>query len=303
MKRHTVRNVLIAKLAALALSALCFLQAPVRAQGTGVIVIFPSVGVTPNQSLSLTFFNPNGTPVRAQVRSHHPGGVVVCLADGSVRAGALESFVLKYSAIPLPVDERTGRKQILASVSLTFSEANKPVVASVETIDVRDGTSNTVFVGEIPPSQSGGSGNDTIKSGFGNDIIMGIPPGHKLLFTIFNPRSSGSDYAPSRVKLYAKNGNLIAQSPELVIPPGGLGSFEFNPYITIDYVEAGTNRALVRIELSSNSESGGLSTLPNNDVLLTDVISFEVIDNSTGKTVTLSGQQCLVFYLSGTPSK
>jgi hypothetical protein len=63
MKRHIAQHVLIAKLAALALSVLCFLQAPVRAQGmNGCIVIFPSVGFAPGQSLRFTLFNPDGEP-------------------------------------------------------------------------------------------------------------------------------------------------------------------------------------------------------------------------------------------------
>src|SRR5262245_39966267 len=143
MKRYISRRILMAKLTVLALSAFCFLQAPVRAQGTVVIVIFPSVGVASDQSLSFTFFNPNGTPVRAQVRFHHPGGSNLVMADGSVRAGTLDSFIFKHPNIPLPGDKRTDRKQILSSVIFTFSEANKPVVASVETVNVRDGTSNT----------------------------------------------------------------------------------------------------------------------------------------------------------------
>jgi len=65
MKRYIARHILLAKLAALALSALCFLQAPVRAQETTYNVIFPSVGVASEQRLSLTLFNPNGVPVRA----------------------------------------------------------------------------------------------------------------------------------------------------------------------------------------------------------------------------------------------
>jgi hypothetical protein len=57
--------------------------------------------------------------------------------------------------------------------------------------------------------------------------------------------------------------------------------------------ELGANRAQVRIKPFFNFESERLSPV---------LASFEVVDNSTGKTVTLSGQQCLVFYLGGTPS-
>jgi hypothetical protein len=283
MKRYISRYVLIARLAALALSALCLLQAPARAQETTCNVIFPPVGLAPFHSLSLTFFNPNGTPVRAQAQIQNSGGMQVALGDGSVRflqasiqAGASYSFKLSHHDILLPCYESTCRKQILASVSLTFPEANKPVIASAEIIDVRDGTSNTVFIGEILPSQAGGSGNDFLNSGFGNDIMMGIPTGHMLLVTLFNPRLPGSDYVPSRVKLYESNGSLISQSPELVIPRGEFRLFKFDPNQITLSVDPGVNRAHVRIKPFFRFESGRLSPV---------LASFEIVDISTGRTV------------------
>jgi len=154
MKLYIARHILMAKLAALALSALCFLQAPVRAQEmTGYTAIFPSVGLAPVQNLRLTLYNPNGTPVRAQAYTHS-GGANILLGDGSVRfltAGAFQSFDFRRSDILLAGEAGTGRIQLRASFRLTFSEATKPFVASMEIIEVKDGTSNTVFVGETKP--------------------------------------------------------------------------------------------------------------------------------------------------------
>jgi hypothetical protein len=298
MKRHIARYVLIARLAALALSALCFLQDSVRAQGmTGYIVIFPSVGLAPGQSLRFTLFNPNGEPVRAQAQIHHAGGMLVGLADGSVRAGAFHSFDFKRSDIPLTGEVGTGRIQLRPSVRLTFSEAINPVIASMETVEVRDGTSNTVFVGEIIPSQVGGGGNDILTSGFGNDIIMGIVPGQTLRVTLFNPPSSESEAQSepvgAHVKIFDGSGNLITQSQELVIPPGEFRSFDFNRFALSLSGEPGTNRAQARIKPFFNFQSELLSPV---------LASFEIIDNSAGKTVLLAGQECLVFFLGGRPS-
>jgi len=174
MKLYIARHILMAKLAALALSALCFLQAPVRAQGmTEYKVMFPSVGLAPGQSLRFTLFNPNGDPVRAQAQTHDAGGVLVGLADGSVRAGAFLSFDFNRSDIPLPGELGTGRIQLRPSVRLTFSETINPVVASMEIIEVRDGTSNTLFLGGVmPPVPGGGSGRDVLIGGSGNDILI-----------------------------------------------------------------------------------------------------------------------------------
>src|SRR5688572_5223543 len=87
MKHFIARQNLITKLATLALSMLCFLQGQIHAQRmTGYILIFPSVGLAPGQTLRLTLFNPDDASVRAQARVH-PGGVNFIFVDGSVRAG------------------------------------------------------------------------------------------------------------------------------------------------------------------------------------------------------------------------
>ena len=95
MKRYIARQILIVKLAALVLGTVCFLQTEVHAQEmTGHLVMFPSVGLAPGQTLRLTLFNPTGEPVRVQAQLAHPGGIVVGLGDGSVR-------FMPYSAKPV----------------------------------------------------------------------------------------------------------------------------------------------------------------------------------------------------------
>jgi hypothetical protein len=297
MKRcYIVRQVLIAKLAAFALSALCFLQAPVRAQETTYNVIFPSVGLAHDQILSFTLFNPNGVPVRAQSYLAFPGftgGVTV--ASGDINGGAFRSFNIKRSDIPQVGEDGTGRIQLSLSVRLSSSEAIKSVVASMETISISDGTSNTFLIGEvIPTAPSSGGGKDILIGGDARDVLMGIPHNHKLRVTILNPPASGSEaphtYPGGHVKVFDKGGILLAQSVELVIPTGEFRSFDFNRDALSLPGEPGTNRAQVRIQPSVNSESEWLSPV---------LASFEIVDNGTGKTVTLSGFHGDVWVASG----
>lgn len=303
MKLYTDRHVLITRLAVLVLFTLSVATQPVMAQYSGTHLLYqdifiPSVGLAPGQSLRFTLFNPDGAPVRAQVKLHHTGGVLVALGDGSVRSGAFHSFDFKRSDILLPGEAGTGRIQLRGSVRLTFSEAINPlalspIVVSMETIT--DGTSNTVFFVEIPPSRSGG-GRDVLLGGNGGDYLMGIAPGQKLRVTLFNPPSSESETRGAsvggHVKVFNGSGNLIAQSPELAIPPGEFRSFDFDRHELNLPGEPGTDRAHVRMEPVFNFSSKRLAR---------GLASVEIVDNSTGKTTVLSGQQCLVFYLGGTP--
>jgi len=283
MKLCVARHILMAKLAALALSALCFLQAPARAQEmTGYAIIFPSVGLAPGQILRVTLFSPNGTPVRAQAYAHS-GGANILLGDGSVRfltEGAFQSFDFRRSDILLAGEEGTGRIQLRGSIRLTFSEAINPVVASMEIIEVRDGTSNTILIGEVNPSVPGSGGeNDVLIGGAARDILMGLVPGQTLRVTLFNPPASESETqgepVSGHVKVFDGSGNLIAQSPEQVIPPGEFRSFDFNRDALPLRGEPGTNRAQTRIKPFFRFESERLSPV---------LASIEIVDASTGRT-------------------
>jgi hypothetical protein len=99
-----------------------------------------------------------------------------------------------------------------------------------------------------------------------------------------------AQYANGHVKIFDGSGNPIAQSDELVIPPGQFRSFDFNQDAFSSSPEPGTNRQQVRIKPFFEFRSERLSRV---------LISFELIDNITGKTEVLSGQECLVFFLGG----
>ena len=308
MRLYGSRNMRVARLAGLALAALCIMQTPVRAQGmAGYVVIFPSVGLAPDQSLRLTLFNRDGAPVRAQARIHHlgrhsrrPGGRL------GASGGAFHSFVFKRSDIALPGESSTGRLQLSASLHVAPGAPRKKIdklSVSMETISITDGRSNTVFVWEKLPSPfSGGRGNDVLNSGFGNDVTTGIVPGQTLRVTISNPPSSGSKAKGNpvigRVKFFDGSGNLIAQSDESVIPPGEFRSFDLDRDALSLPGEMGTGRLQTRgsWSLILPDASPRQARAPG-----WVAASFELIDNVTGGTEVLSGPECLVFFLGGIP--
>jgi hypothetical protein len=160
---------------------------------------------------------------------------------------------------------------------------------SMETISLPDGLSNTFLAGEKLPSPSGRGRND------GNDIVMGIAPGQTLRVTLSNPPPAGSKARRKpivgRVKFFDESGNLIAQTDESVIPPGEFRSFDLDRDALSLPGETGTGRLQTR---------GSWSLIPRHASGQV-MASFELIDNLTGKTVVLSGQECLVFFLGGVP--
>jgi hypothetical protein len=289
MKHYIVRQTLIARLAALALCGLCLLQAPARGQGmTGYIVMFPSAGLARGESLRLTLFNPGAAPVRVQAQLRHPGGILAGMADGSVRfvqPGISCSFDFKRSDIPLVGEEGTGRLQLRASFYIRMAGPGEidRLAVSMETVSIRDGTSNTIFIGEVIPSVPGSSSGDLLLGDAGRDTLMGIVRGQTLRATLSNPKSSGLDYVPLRVKLFDADGTLIAQSQDLVIPPGEFRSFDFNRDALHLPGEPGTGRLQVRARLEVSADDSSSFTFdPEASRVL--AASFELIDNSTGQT-------------------
>jgi Ca2+-binding RTX toxin-like protein len=302
MKRFIARQVLIGKLAAVALGTLCLLQTQVNAQAVnGFMVLFPSVGLADGECLRLTLFNPNGTPVRAQAVVHHTGGMMVGLGDGSVRfiqAGVSSSFSFKRNDIPLAGEERTGRLQLRASLRIGVDDPAtiERFAVSMETLSISDGTSNTVFVGEVIPTRSGGGGTDVLVGGDARDVLMGIVPGQTLRVTLLNQppveaeTSAGS--VGGHVKIFDIGGNPVAQSEEADIPPGESRSFDFDHDDMAFRGEKGTKRRQVRVSPFYSFKSGRLSRV---------VASFEIVDKRTGRTTVLVGHECLVFFVGGIP--
>ena len=302
MKRCIARHLLILKLIVLALATLCS-QPQVHAQEAGsYVVILPTVGLAPGQRLRLTLFNPDGEPVRAQAQSHHSGTIQVCMGDGSVRfvrPNGFESFDLDRSDIPAAGEEDTGRLQLRASIYIRMAQPWKQIdglAVSMETIEISDGTSNTVFFSEkiVHPQPA-------TQAFFVAGVLTGFVPGQSLRVTLFNAPFFGSESIPEtqnqrvngHVKIFDGGGVPLAQSDEAVIRPGEERSFDFNRSALAVPGEPGTNRLQVHVKPFFQFRSGRLSPV---------LASFEIVDNRTGQTKVLAGQECLVFFLGGVPN-
>ena len=77
-------------------------------------------------------------------------------------------------------------------------------------------------------AQSSAPANEQTK--IGSPALLGLARGETLRFTAFNPESTGERGEPIRMqmKLYDAQGNVIAASPEVVIPPGEFRFVDFN---------------------------------------------------------------------------
>lgn len=273
-------------------------------EASGYLVLFPSVGLAPGQSLRLTLFQPDGQPIRARAQVHHSGGIVVALGDGSVRAGEFQSFDFKRADIPIPGEPGTGRLQLRASLHLTIRQpAARKLSFSMETVSVTDGTSNTFFIGEAFPSPRRRGGDDLLIAGSTTHELIGVARGQTLRVTVFatppgvpaaDAQSGGPAPATGHITIFDSVGNIIAQSARLEIPPGEFRSFDLVRDSLGLPGEPGTGRQQLRIASSIDFKSRQHSQV---------LISVETINTSTGTTQVLSGDECLVFFLGGTPSR
>ena len=119
--------------------------------------------------------------------------------------------------------------------------------------------------------------------------MTGIVPGQTLRVSLFNPLSSASEAGSDaqsksfsgHVKVFDASGNLIAQSADLVVAPGELRYFDIIRHALPLPGEPGTGRLQVRMEARISR---------TNPVQLENAVevfyrsSYEVIDNSTGRT-------------------
>src|SRR4030095_11273878 len=112
-------------------------------------------------------------------------------------------------------------------------------------------------------------------SRIGATALIGLARGERLRFTAFNPsttESSQEHNEPVRMqlRLYDATGEVIAESPEVVIPPGEFRFVDFNRDDLPIAGEPGTQRAQVRTQPLWGLRSRGRIQIST---------SLEIIDN------------------------
>ena len=113
----------------------------------------------------------------------------------------------------------------------------------------------------------------------GRPVTLGLIQGETLRYTAFNPSETDAgkpnESISLQLKLYDKNGAVIAVSPKVVIPPGEFRSVEFNRDALTIPGEPGTTRAQIRTQAL-----WGLRSKSRFNVS----ISLEVLNNNTAGT-------------------
>jgi hypothetical protein len=131
-------------------------------------------------------------------------------------------------------------------------------------------------------AQSSGRPDETIV--IGQTALVGLARGDLLRFTAFNPlkTESGRPNEPIslQLKLYDAHGHVIAESPQVEIPPGEFRSIDFNRDELPVPGEPGTGRAQVLYNVRY--------VLRDRNIFA--ATSLEIVDSSTGRTTVLSSE-------------
>ena len=124
-------------------------------------------------------------------------------------------------------------------------------------------------------AQSSVESNETIVPGA--TALLGLARGESLRFSAFNPSKTESglrnEPISMQLKLYDAHGDVIAESPQIEIPPGEFRFVDFNHDELPVAGEPGTARNQIRTQAL-----WGLRTHSQINV----ATSLEVVDSSTG---------------------
>ena len=295
MKLYLARHIWLARLAALALLALCLLQAQVRAQEQ-VSFVFHTIswGMVSGQRVGFNVFNTNepseqerGTVFVQVTLLDARGAAVVGSDEIAIPPGAFRSVYFKSEDLSVAGERAQTRARVRYR---TFSIVDRSKVigfpTSIELIDDATGRA-TLLVSETPKEI--GAANPALTElsviVYSGRSFIGLPYEWTLRVNAVYPGDPADPQRQpvrARVRLYDANGSLLKQSADATIAPGGLFSFDIDRAdIHAPGAPAG-GRLQMRVDLEATRDPSSFTQDPKATGLL--ATSLELIDNSTGRT-------------------
>jgi hypothetical protein len=194
------------------------------------------LSLTPAQTLRISVANPPeqaplGQPVTFTATIYTSNGSVIARSDEVTLApGEFHSFDFKRSDLPLAGELGTGRLTVRSEIRRRFfsglpSRISQGYFPGVfELIDNGMGKTLAATSPGKPALISNSSGIYQATRG-----LLGLALGQSLRASVANPNESGQrEPLRARIRLCGADGALIAQSEELIIPPGEFRSYDFH---------------------------------------------------------------------------
>lgn len=300
-------HISIIRFAALALLALCFVQPQVRAQEQ-VSFVFHTIswGMVRGQTARFTVSNPD-EPLKTEptrqvtfvqvMLMDARGGVIATSDEIAIPPGAFGSVDFKREDLPVTGERVQTRAQVRYR-SFYLMDRTRAIgfTPSIELIDDLTGQTSLLLSRKpkeivVVGSKSPGGAPAPLLTDlpvivYSGGALMGMTYGQTLRVNAAYPGDPADPQRQpvrARLRLYDANGALLMQSAEAPIAPGELYSFDVaRARIPVTGEPAG-GRLQIRVDLevtvikpssfTQDPKAGGLLTA-----------SFELIDNSTGRT-------------------
>ena len=213
---------------------------------------------------------------------------LVLAADGRVIArrdeitlepGEFQSFDFKRTdlpgetgmdGLPLRIEVRRRFPGFFGTVRVASGDVN----GVVELID--DLTGRTEAVASLRRVFTTRSSNEQLQM---RPALFGLSDGQTLRVHVTHMKGDeGNQLLHARIRLQDSNGNLIAESSELVIPPGEFRSYDFPRNALPLTGEPGTGRVQMAANIFLKFDPGKIDSVN---------ATLELVDNSTGRTTAL----------------
>jgi hypothetical protein len=253
------------------------------------------LSLTPAQTLRISVANPleqegPGEPVTFTATIYTPNGHVIARSDEIMLApGEFHSFDVKRADLPLAGEPGTGRLQVRGEIQRRFFSGLPSRISQgrfpgmFEIVDNATGKTVAATSPGKPVLISNSSGIYQAVRG-----LLGLASGQSLRASLANLNDSGQrEPLRARIRLYGADGALIAQSDELVIPPGEFRSYDFHRSALPLAGEPGAGRLQVGVTylLKVDGVDGKADSVS---------ATLELVDNSAGATSGVLNDKILI---------